>query len=82
VRNERLGVATVAVDFDVVEVRTGENIKAKRIECEERRQKMAHDDKAAPIDGRALLSSCYQRVVDELVKAISPWQDVAEASFR
>lgn len=80
-RNERVGQADVTVAFDVVDVQTGENLKAKRLVCTERRSMVANDAKPAPIEGRALIEVCNERVVQDFVKAIAPWEDVVAATF-
>jgi len=80
-KNERVGEAHVTVAFDVVDVQSGENLKAKRMVCAERRTIVANDAEPAAIAGRTLIEICNQRVVEDFVKAIAPWEDVVAASF-
>ncbi len=77
----RNGTASVAINFDVIDVETGENLKPKRVTCEKSKQTMAIDNPPAQIDGQGMLDTCNRSTVAEFMKAIAPWQDYVSAPF-
>lgn len=82
VRHTRTGNAQVAVGFDVIDIETAENLKAKRLTCTRSSTTQEYDNDPPRIDGEQLLESCHAQVVAEFMKAIAPWQDYVSAPFQ
>jgi hypothetical protein len=78
----RQGAATVAASFDVVDVASGENIKPKRLKCDDARETHAVDEEPPAIDGQAMLDHCSTKIVADFMKAIAPWQDFVDVPFK
>ena len=78
---QRTGKVSVAVNFDLIDIATSEDLKSKRVVCERTSTTNATDATPAAIDSRALLDSCMSQVVDTFMRAIAPWMGYAQVRF-
>lgn len=78
----RVGQARARVAFDLIDLETSQNLRPKRIQCDQGARESATDAQPAPIDAGMLLQRCVERVSGEFMKAISPWRDYVTLPFR
>lgn len=79
---QRTGVATVKTSFSVIDIQTGQNLKAKTIKFEESDLTTATDEYPAEIDKDSLLDICKKKVATNFMKAIAPYKEYVVANFQ
>jgi tetratricopeptide (TPR) repeat protein len=77
----RNGEAIVAMNLDVIDVQTAENLKPKRVHCKRRKSTQRIDSEAPGIDGNSMLESCKNEVIETFMRAIAPWKEYVRVEF-
>jgi len=78
---QRSGVALASAAFDVIDIETGEILRAKTVKSTQTETTSAYDGTPSGIDGNALLDQCARKVAVDFLKAIAPWKQILTVNF-
>jgi len=80
-RYKREGRYNTSGSVDIIDVKTGEIIRSKRLDADNKKTTSATDKTPAVIDKDKLAASCVAKNVGIFAKSIAPWKETIEVAF-